>query len=142
MRTKESVFQFFGDPEGADEKIDQALEERGLVALDAVAHEEQNPSDDEQRKADAPVRERCKYDSGENDWNTDTMQDLVPCIRVLVVVLRHVLVKGGHVLAALYTPDPAGDASGLFVSAHAKGLRSEEARKSLCRIARAKARNV
>jgi hypothetical protein len=105
MRTEESVFQFFGDPEGADEKIDQALEERGLVAFDAVAGEQQNPSANEQREAGAPVRQGCENDSGEDDGNAYAMQDFVPRIRVLVVVLRHVLVKGGHVLAGLYTPD-------------------------------------
>lgn len=88
---EKGVFEFLGDPDGADEEVDHALKERGLVAFDAVAGEEENPSGDEESEANAPVGEASEDDGGEDDGNTDAVHEFVPGVGVLVIVLRHVL---------------------------------------------------
>lgn len=88
---EDRVFQFFGDPDRADEEVDEALKECGLVAFDAVAGEEQDPAAYEEREADAPPRDAQEDDARDNDGDSDRVHHFVPGIGMLVIVLRHVL---------------------------------------------------
>jgi len=88
---EERVFEFFCDPHWADEEVEDALKECGLVAFDAMASEEKNPAADEEREAYAPPRDAQKDDARDDEGDSDGMHHLVPGIGVLVIVLRHVL---------------------------------------------------
>jgi hypothetical protein len=106
---EQGVFNFPGDPDRPDQKINQALKKRRLVPLDEMPQEQQDPSGEKKRQADSPYREARQNDSHKNDWNPDSVKELVPRIRMLVVILRHVLLKCRHratsvVIAYTYTP--------------------------------------
>lgn len=89
---KECVFQFFGDPDWADEEIDEALKECGFISFDAMTGEKKDPAADEEREADAPPGYAQQDDTRDDDGDSDGMHHLIPRIGVLVIILRHVLV--------------------------------------------------
>jgi len=88
---KECVFQFFGDPDRADEEVDDALKECGFVAFNPMTGEEKDPATDEEREADVPPGDAQEGDARDDDGYSDGVHHLVPRIGVLVIVLRHVL---------------------------------------------------
>src|SRR5271169_4257260 len=48
---------FFCYPDGPNEEINWPLQERGLIALDAVAEEQHHPAPNEENKSPAPGKE-------------------------------------------------------------------------------------
>lgn len=94
MRTSEKgVFKFLGDPDRTDKEVHDALEEGRLIAFDAMSREQKNPAADEKSQTDFPARENRKDNSREDDGDSDGVEELVPAVRVLVIVLRHVLAE-------------------------------------------------
>jgi hypothetical protein len=93
---KQRVFDFLGDPNRPHQKIDQSLKERRLVALDEMPHEQHDPSHHKKRESHAPERKNRQNNPHENDWNANSMEQLIPLVCMLVVVLRHVFLKGGQ----------------------------------------------
>ena len=51
---------------------------------------------DEEAESDAPPRENQKNNPREDEGNADAVEELVPRVRVFVVVLSHVLREGRH----------------------------------------------
>jgi len=92
-RTEERIFQFFGDPEWADEEVDDALKESWSISFDTMTGKEQNPSADKKREADPPPCDAQKHETRDDDRNSNGVHYLVPGIRVFVVVLRHVFAQ-------------------------------------------------
>jgi len=90
---KERVFNFLGDPNRPYQKIDQSLKEGGFVALHEMAQEQHDPSQYKKRQSDAPWRENRQDAPYKNNRDADSMQQLIPPVRMLVVVLRHVFLK-------------------------------------------------
>jgi len=93
---KQRAFDFLGDPNRPHQEIDQSLKERGFVALDEMAHEQHDPPQHKKRELDAPERKNRQNNPHENDWNADSMEQFIPPVCMLVVVPRHVFLKGGQ----------------------------------------------
>lgn len=80
-----------------------------------MPREEENPSANEHGKADAPESQNQKNNASKDDRYPNSMQNLIPRIGVLVVVLGHVFREGwqsGSLASAiLYTALPPNEAS-------------------------------
>jgi len=85
--SEERVFNFLGDPNRPHQKIDQSLKECRLVSLDEMAQEQHDPSQYKKREPHAPQRKNRQNNPDENDWNADSVEQLIPRVRMLVVIL-------------------------------------------------------
>lgn len=91
MRPGEERPQFFGDPHWPNQQINWSLKKRRLIAFNSVAQEKQNPAANEAGGAGFPVEKNSQNQTGENQRDTDAMEELVPGRAVFVVVLAHVV---------------------------------------------------
>jgi hypothetical protein len=90
---EDRVFQLFGDPDRADEEVDEALKKRGLISFNAMTSEEQDPAAYEERETNPPPCDAQKDDARDYDGDSDGVHQFVPWIGVLVIVLSHVLIQ-------------------------------------------------
>jgi hypothetical protein len=119
-RAKYGVLKFLRDPQRANQKVNQTLKERRLVALDAMPKKIQNPAANEQRRAKPPIPHRQQNNPSKNDRNSNSMQKFVPGISVLVIILRHIPLKLAHVPPRQTGKCSGGLQPGIFSSRRSK----------------------
>jgi hypothetical protein len=66
------------------------LEKGWVIALDTVAQKQKNPSCNEADCAPFPPKKNEQNQTGENQWNSDPVEQLIPPGTVFVVILSHI----------------------------------------------------
>jgi hypothetical protein len=90
MRAGQKFPKLFGDPNRPYQQVHRTLEKGRVIALNTVAQKQKNPSENEADCAPFPSKKNEQNQAGENQWNPDPVEQLIPPGTVFVVILSHV----------------------------------------------------
>jgi hypothetical protein len=90
MRTGQKFPKLFGDPNRPDQQVHRTLKKGRVIALDTVAQKQENPSSNEADCAPFPTKKNEQNQTGENQRNSDPVEQLIPPGTVFVVILSHI----------------------------------------------------
>src|SRR6267143_2782082 len=88
--------RFFCDPDRPNQQINRSLEKRRMVSFNSMAEKKEHPSADKKSRSQHPFHKKEKDDASKNHGDAKAVQEFIPAVFVLVIVLSHVVRQARH----------------------------------------------